>query len=363
MTSPSLSLSLSPSHTTSPTTTTTAVEPYILCLGEILIDFTAAGYSTVGSPLFEQNAGGAPANVACALSRLGSRAHFCSRVGSDMFGKYLKAVLQAEGVDPRHVTEDSNAPTTLAFVALHPDGERYFSFVRNPGADTTLEASDVPWELLKGASIFHFGTLSLTHQPAADTLLSAVAYAKENGVLTSIDVNLRSSLWPDLRQAHAEIHRILPKCDVVKMSGDELAFAIEGPGYYHTPDEKDIAALASSLLLTYPEMLLLAITLGARGSQIFYRSVAGGDFASLCVSAHRVCVVDSTGAGDSFVAGLLHSILRYGSIFELLTTVDTVRRAAEFASAAAALCVTKRGAIAAMPYIEDVRKLLKGTRE
>ncbi len=331
-------------------------KPYVLCLGEMLIDFTSASVSASGSRLFEQNAGGAPANVACALSRLGSTAFFCGKVGKDMFGDYLKVILQSEGVDPGFLVQDDEAPTTLAFVSLQDNGEREFSFVRNPGADTRLEYRDVPLEVLRNASVLHFGTLSLTHEPSAGTLIKAIDVARENGVLTSIDINLRPDLWSDLDQAYASIHGILPKCDLVKMSYEELLFTVEGT---NGSTSGDVRTRAEAVLKRYPGVLLLAVTMGGEGSQVFYRSEAGSQASSICVPAHRVTVVDSTGAGDSYVAGLLHSILNHSSFPAFLSSSTAVQDAVEFASAAAALSVTKRGAIAAMPYAEEVQEQIK----
>ena len=326
-------------------------KPYVLCLGEMLIDFTSASASASGSRLFEQNAGGAPANVACALSRLGSTAFFCGKVGNDMFGRFLKMTLLSEGVDPRFLVQDDEAPTTLAFVSLQDNGEREFSFVRNPGADTRLEYGDVPLEVLRNASVLHFGTLSLTHEPGASTLLRAIDVARQNGVLTSMDINLRPDLWSSLDKAHASIHGILPECDLVKMSYEELVFTVQGT---NSSRSGDVHTMAEAVLKRYPGVLLLAVTMGGEGSQVFYRKEAGSAPGCICAQAPEVTVVDSTGAGDSYVAGLLHSILSHSSFPAFLSSSTAVQNAVEFASAAAALSVTKRGAIASMPYAEEV---------
>ncbi|KAF0198114.1 MAG: fructokinase [Bacillota bacterium] len=335
---------------------------YVFCLGEVLIDFTSAGELLGGAPLFEQNAGGAPANVACALSRLGTSAYMCAKVGTDMFGSYLRRTLEAEGVNSENLYEDSDAATTLAFVALDKNGERSFAFVRNPGADTRLRFDEVNLQYLRQAAVLHFGTLSLTHEPSRTTLMQAVALARTVGVTTSIDVNLRLRLWENMGLAHAQLHKILPWCDVVKLSCEELNFAFQARSCTDILNRALVPELAVLLMDKYPQIQLLCVTLGSEGSMAFFRSGASRIVNQVEVAAFKVAAVDTTGAGDAFMAGMLHKMLEFAGLEEFLGQGDNMATALQFANACAALCVTKRGAIAAMPYIGEVDFLLKTRR-
>lgn len=332
------------------------VAKYVLAFGEALIDFTSSGVREGGGLLYEQNAGGAPANVACALARLGSPVHFWGAVGKDMFGIFLRGVLQREGVDVTNLLENDCVPTTLAFVALREHGERDFAFVRHPGADTTVRLEDLNLRALLDAAAFHCGTLSLTHEPSSGTLLQALSTARQAGVVTSLDVNLRPALWSNLDIAHRRIHQVLPLCDVVKVSGEELMFT-QGlatlPKYWD-----DVVEPARKLLAQYPSIQLLCVTLGAQGSMALCMKGHGGNIGVATAPAYSVTPVDTTGAGDAFTAAILHQILKHDSLQAFLDKQDSLNQALRFANVCAALCVTKRGAIASMPYLSEVQKLL-----
>ena len=332
---------------------------YVFCLGEVLIDFTSACERLGGGPLFEQNAGGAPANVACALSRLGTSAYMCAKVGADMFGSYLRATLEAEGVNTENLYVDSTAATTLAFVALDKEGERSFAFIRNPGADTRVRFEEINLEHIRQAAVLHFGTLSLTHEPARSTLMQAVRLARLAGVTTSIDVNLRLRLWESMDEAHSQLHKILPWCDIVKLSYEELYFACYGTSCTERPSIALAASLVAELRGKYPQMRLLCVTLGSQGSVAFFGLAPHGTVSQVHIPAFEVDVVDTTGAGDAFMAGVLHEMLKFNDLEEFIAQESNVATALHFANAGAALSVTKRGAIAAMPYLTEIDALRK----
>ena len=265
----------------------------IVALGELLIDFTEAGISKNGMKLFEQNPGGAPANLLTVASHMGYRTSFIGKIGTDMHGDFLKKTLQNEGIDTGALVEDERYFTTLAFVEIDENGERNFSFARKPGADTQLEVSDLDQKLLSDCRIFHFGSLSLTQEPSRGTTLEAVRIAKEAGALISYDPNYRASLWADTETAVAQMKAAIPLADVMKVS-DEESLLLTGAGDY---DEAADRLLESGLKL-------VAITLGSKGVLIATpesRQTVGG---------FAVDAVDTTGAGDSFWGGFLASYLQ-----------------------------------------------------
>ena len=260
----------------------------IVALGELLIDFTEAGISKNGMKLFEQNPGGAPANLLTVASHMGYRTSFIGKIGTDMHGDFLKKTLQNEGIDTGALVEDERYFTTLAFVEIDENGERNFSFARKPGADTQLEVSDLDQKLLSDCRIFHFGSLSLTQEPSRGTTLEAVRIAKEAGALISYDPNYRASLWADTETAVAQMKAAIPLADVMKVS-DEESLLLTGAGDY---DEAADRLLESGLKL-------VAIRLGSKGVLIATpesRQTVGG---------FAVDAVDTTGAGDSFWGGFL----------------------------------------------------------
>jgi sugar/nucleoside kinase (ribokinase family) len=269
-----------------------------------------------------------------------------------MFGSYLRQVLQSEGVDTCALLEDRTAFTTLAFVALHDDGERHFAFVRRPGADTQLRFDEINLEKLKGAAVFHFGTLSLTHEPAAMALLTAAQLARKHGVVNSLDVNLRLDLWDSAAHARERMAEVLPLCDVVKLSGEELYFALEEESGERSEDS--YRKLSERLLNKYPQISLLAVTLGGKGSLIFYRNSHAALPKMVVFQAIQVQAVDTTGAGDAYTAAVLHRMVRLGGLHRLVKSDEDVEKTGLFATVAAALSVTRRGAIASMPHAQEV---------
>lgn len=308
----------------------------ITALGELLIDFTQAG-----ERLFEQNPGGAPANVLAAARRLGLSAAFIGKVGRDMHGEFLRDTLDSAGIDTRGLVMSDEAFTTLAFVALGENGERSFSFARKPGADTLLRTDELPLELIGTSRIFHVGSLSLCAEPARSATLAALEYARKAGCLISYDPNYRPALWESAEAAREQMHSVLEYVQLVKIS-DEEAELLTG----FTEPEQAAAALVNG------GAYLAAVTLGADGVYIAARD--GGRR----VPGYRVEAVDTTGAGDAFWGAFLYSLLSSGEAPQTIGIESAVKYAG-FANAAAALCVTRRGAIPAMPGLEDVEKFIK----
>lgn len=311
-------------------------------LGELLIDFTQAGESEAGMRLFEQNPGGAVANVAAAAARLGHSAAFIGKVGDDMHGRFLAQVLEETGIDCRGLVFSETEFTTLAFVALDEKGERSFSFARKPGADTCLRPEELNRELLQSSRILHVGSLSLTAEPARSATLSAIRQAKATGAIISYDPNYRASLWESESQAKVQMRSLLPMVDIMKLSDNETSLLAD----YSCPRQ---AALA----LNNQGIGCVAVTLGAAGALV----CVGGE--TQMVSGFSVPHVrDTTGAGDAFWGGFLSRFLESHLKAEEIRLSD----AAEFArwgNAAAACCIQKRGAIPAMPAREELEAWLR----
>ena len=194
----------------------------VTALGELLIDFTENGDSSQGNPTFEANPGGAPCNVLAMLNRLGKKTAFIGKVGNDMFGKQLKAAVEECGIDTRNLVMDDEIHTTLAFVHTYPDGDRDFSFYRNPGADMMLRTEELQEQILKDTRIFHFGTLSMTDEPVRSATRHAIETAKANGALLSFDPNIREPLWQSMEEAKRQTAYGMEVCDVLKISDNEI---------------------------------------------------------------------------------------------------------------------------------------------
>lgn len=312
----------------------------VTALGELLIDFTENGVSPQGNPLMEANPGGAPCNVLAMLSKLGHRTAFIGKVGADMFGRRLRQVVTDAGIDTSGLVEDKVVNTTLAFVHTFADGDRDFSFYRNPGADMMLTADEVNKELLKDCRIFHFGTLSMTAEGCRKATEEAIKTAKQAGALLSFDPNLREPLWDSLATAKERTLYGLEHCDILKISDNEIEWLT---------GEKDYKR-AAELLKTKYEIPLILVSLGKQGSLAF------SDVAFAEVPGYEVDTIETTGAGDTFCACVLHYILEKGfrpykrqELEEMLT----------FANAAAAIVTTRKGALAVMPTKEEVEALIR----
>ena len=315
----------------------------VVALGELLIDFTQNGTSAQGNSLFEACPGGAPCNVLAMLRKLGKSCAFVGKVGNDMFGKLLKDVITEAGINADALVMDDKIPTTLAFVQTFANGDRDFSFYRKPGADMMLTADELPLDTIANARIFHFGTLSMTHEGVRKATEKAVAAAKEGGALISFDPNLRPPLWEDLEDAKEAIAWGLGQCDILKIADNELEFMTGGT---------DFCKGAAILHQKYPNIKILNVTAGADGSYSFY-----GEEAPVFVPSCKLGgVIETTGAGDTFCASVLNFVLENG--VAMLTEQDR-ENMLKFANTAAYIVTTRKGAIRAMPEKEQVLELLK----
>ncbi|CAN7605466.1 carbohydrate kinase family protein [Paenibacillus sp. LjRoot56] len=319
----------------------------VVALGEYLIDFTPYGRSEAGQPLFERNPGGAPVNVAAALAKLGKKTGFIGKVGSDPFGAYLRETLLDVGVSDRGLVETDEAHTTMAFVQLDADGDRSFHFARHPGADQLLRADELNHAMLGETRIFHFGSISMTAEPAYTATLKAVQFAKDKGALISYDPNWRPSLWRDEEHALEVIRVGLSLADVVKVSEEELVFLTA---------EQDLEKAARKLIEQYGITLLL-VTAGGAGSFYQMKDWWGK------VESFPVLTLDTTGAGDAFFGALLYKLLEKGKALQLWEE-EELQLALRFANAAGALATTRKGAIPSLGTMEEIQALIRdGARE
>ena len=332
----------------------------VVAMGELLIDFVsvATGVSIKDSPGFTKAPGGAPANVAVGVRRLGRTSGFIGKVGSDDFGRFLGETLAREGVDTRGVRYEDRARTMLAFVSLGPDGEREFMFYRHPSADMLLEPSEIDTGLIAEARVFHHGSISLITEPSRSATLAAVEAARAAGALVSYDPNLRLPLWPTPDEARTTILAAARSADIIKVSEEELAFLTRADGVAEGVRRlRDVVAAECAIV----------VTRGRRGCALALGGSAGGSTGLwLEVSGFDVQAVDTTGAGDAFVAGLLVGLIEATGAGTAATTRRALRvlgeaewrRVLTLANAVGALCTTKLGAIPALPTAEEVRTFL-----
>jgi fructokinase len=316
----------------------------VTALGEILIDFTPDGISENGNILFERNPGGAPANLAVAVARLGGTSAFIGKVGDDMFGRFLKETLEREHVNNAGLILTAGSPTTLAFVDLKENGGRDFSFYRNNSADTMLTPRDVRFDQIKNSRFFHLGSLSLTHKSSKKATMAALHAACRAGVNISYDPNLRMPLWKSPAEAKRSILSIMPFASVIKISEEEGAF-ITG--------EKDIDKCAGLIINKFKTPVLL-ITRGSMGAKSYFCGK------SLYLPAFTgVKAVDTTGAGDAFLGAFLYAILHEACMDVRHLNDSGMEFCLSFAQAASAVCVSKKGAIPAMPGREEVLSVME----
>lgn len=312
----------------------------VVALGELLIDFTLNGESTQGNPMFEANPGGAPCNVLSMLSKLGKKTSFIGKVGNDQFGRLLRDTIEEVGIDSTNLLVDKEIPTTLAFVHTFPDGDREFSFYRKPGADMMLTEDEISDEMVSNTKIFHFGTLSMTHENVRKATIKAIELAKANGAIISLDPNLREPLWDSLENAREQMLKAVSMCDVLKISDNEIQFLTGLEDY-----EEGIAKLRSMY-----DIPLVCLTLGKDGSRAYYK-----DIRVEVPGFKQENVIDTTGAGDTFCGCVLNYICENG-LHNLAE--ENLREMITFANAAASLVTLKRGAIKSMPSKEEVEALL-----
>ncbi len=307
----------------------------VAALGEILIDFTENGISENGMRLFEQNPGGAPANVLSAVSHLGGKAAFIGKVGKDMHGAFLRETVEKCGIDTRGLIETEEGFTTLAFVALR-GGERSFSFARKPGADTLLTKEEVDYERIAESRIFHIGSLSLTAEPVKSASLAALSFAKAENVIISYDPNYRASLWRDAETAKEEMRSILPYADIVKISDEETELLTDVQS----------AEKAGAVLIEKGAKVVL-VTCGGDGAYVFTKE------GNVQIPAEGGKPVDTTGAGDAFMGGFLYCLAKSEKTPAEISLAEA-KEFAQFAAKVAGVCISRRGAINAMPTPDEL---------
>lgn len=323
------------------------MEKRAVCLGELLIDFvsTLSGVTLKEAPGFEKAPGGAPANVAVGLAKLGIETYFIGKVGKDAFGDFLRDTLVKNGVDVRFLTATEKAKTTLAFVSLTKEGERDFVFYRNPGADMLLDQMDIEEEAFRKGGVFHFGSITMTHEPACSATLKALSLAEKYGCLISFDPNLRPALWRGLEEARSRMLQGAEKAHVLKVNEEEAMFLA---------DASTLEEALSFLEKRFP-LTLFVVTLGKKGCLLMRGKKR------IKEEGFQVQTVDTTGAGDGFVAGLLSSLYMFWKDLREGKDVpdDALYHAARRANAVGALTTTKKGAIPALPTQEEVEIFLE----
>ena len=313
----------------------------VVALGELLIDFIENGVSSQGNPLFEANPGGAPCNVLAMLSGLGHTTAFIGKVGNDFFGKQLEKAITEVGIDAKGLLKDNDVHTTLALVHTYPDGDRDFSFYRNPGADMMLTEEEVPVDIVKSARIFHFGTLSMTHERVRLATKRAIAIAQDAGAIISFDPNIREPLWNSLDDAREQVLYGLQQCDILKISDNEIQWLT---------GEDDFTEGVRWINMRYHIPLIL-VSMGKEGSRAYYQDkmVEAAPFI-------QKNTIETTGAGDTFCACVLHYVLEHG--LQKLTDKD-LKDMLTYANAAASIVTTRKGALRVMPQPKEIEELIK----
>jgi fructokinase len=312
----------------------------VVALGELLIDFTENGLSEQGNTLYEANPGGAPCNVLAMLNRFGHRTAFVGKVGDDIFGHQLKNTLEEMLIDTGNLLIDKEVRTTLAFVKTMEGGDRDFSFYRNPGADMMLTQEEINEDLLSDTRIFHFGTLSMTHEKVRRATRYAIRLAKEQGAYISFDPNLREPLWSSLEEAKEQVRYGLSRCDILKIADNEIRWLT---------GLSDETEGIRSVWKEYKIPLIL-LSLGRNGSRAYYHGEMVEAEAFL-----QETTVETTGAGDTFGGCCLHYVLEYG--LENLNR-ERLKEMLTFANAAASIITTRKGALRVMPEIREVMEFL-----
>lgn len=314
----------------------------VAALGELLIDFTCLSTDPDGYPTMAAHPGGAPANYLAALTKFGAKTAMIGKVGNDAFGRLLIKTLKGAGIDTRGMLVSDDVFTTLAFVTLDDSGDREFSFARKPGADTQLRFADIDLGVIDASKVLHFGTLSMTNEPARDATYRAVEYAAGRGKLISFDPNLRKPLWDDLDEAKRQMLWGLQHADVVKISDEETEFL-----FGLTPEE------AAKHIIDSFGVRLVYVTCGADGC--FYRTKTASGFVK---ALSGIAVKDTTGAGDIFGGSAMYGLLKAGGVPEKLTA-EELENIVSFACASAGLSTTKAGGISSVPERGEVEAAMK----
>lgn len=314
----------------------------VAALGELLIDFTCLSTDTDGYPTMAAHPGGAPANYLAALTKFGAKTAMIGKVGSDAFGRLLIKTLKGAGIDTRGMLVSDDVFTTLAFVTLDDSGDREFSFARKPGADTQLRFDEIDLSVIDASKVLHFGTLSMTNEPARDATYKAVEYAAGHGKLISFDPNLRKPLWDDLDGAKRQMLWGLKHADIVKISDEETEFL-----FGIAPEE------AAKHIIDSFGVRLVYVTCGAEGC--FYRTKTASGFVK---ALSGIAVKDTTGAGDIFGGSAMYGLLRAGGVPEKLTA-EELENIVSFACASAGLSTTKAGGISSVPELGEVEAAMR----
>ena len=314
----------------------------VAALGELLIDFTCLSTDTDGYPTMAAHPGGAPANYLAALTKFGAKTAMIGKVGSDAFGRLLIKTLKGAGIDTRGMLVSDDVFTTLAFVTLDDSGDREFSFARKPGADTQLRFEEIDLGVIDASKVLHFGTLSMTNEPARDATYKAVEYAAGHGKLISFDPNLRKPLWDDLEEAKRQMLWGLQHADVVKISDEETEFL-----FGLAPEE------AAKHIIDSFGVRLVYVTCGADGCFCRTRSASG-----FVKALSGIAVKDTTGAGDIFGGSAMYGLLKAGGVPEKLTA-EELENIVSFACASAGLSTTRAGGISSVPERVEVEAAMK----
>lgn len=315
----------------------------VVALGELLVDFTPNKISENGNPCFERNPGGGPANMSCAVSKLGGKVAFLAQVGNDMFGQALKKIVENENVDCTQVRLSDEYKTTLAFVGLDESGERSFSFYRMHGADTMMKTSDYDLSVLKDTKYFFLSSVLMAEGTSRETSFEILEEVKKNGVPVVFDPNLRFNLWEDHRELKECVRKALTYADIVKVSDEELEYLMES----------DNLSEAAKKMKEEFHIGILLVTHGKDGC------VAYTDNGIIKHEGFAVeKPVDTTAAGDSFTGGFLSTLASYDKNYNECS-LEEIRRCIEIGNAVGSLTVTKRGAISALPNWDEVKKILK----
>ncbi|MCI9339699.1 MAG: carbohydrate kinase [Dorea sp.] len=313
----------------------------VTAIGELLIDFTMNGQSGQGNDLFEACPGGAPCNVLAMLNKLGRKTSFIGKVGEDQFGRLLKDTIEGLGIGTEGLIMDKEIRTTLAFVHTFPDGDREFSFYRKPGADMMLSEDEIDLDMIRKSRVFHFGTVSMTDEPARTATKKALKTAKEAGCLITFDPNLRPPLWGSLDDAKEQIEYGFQYCDVLKISDNEIQF-VSGKEDY----DEGIRYLQEKY-----QIPLIFLTMGKDGSRAYYKDMR------VERKGFAVKAIETTGAGDTFCGCAVNGVLTHG--LDNLTE-EILEDILTYANAGAALITMKKGAIRSMPEPEDIKRLAEG---
>jgi len=320
----------------------------VVCLGEALIDMVAQqkGMTIQEAKGFSPAPGGAPANVAVGVAKLGVRSAFLGKVGADPFGYLLRDTLHANGVDVGGMRFDESSRTALAFVALTKEGVPDFIFYRNPSADMLYEPGDVDTHRLRRARIFHFGSISLLDEPVRSATLYALQIARETGALISYDPNMRPALWRSEEDGRQAMETGLRYADVLKLNETELQF-LTGVA---TPEVG-----VTHLFARYPQLVLAAVTLGEKGCYYATPAVSGA------VAGIPVEVVETVGCGDAFVAAMLVQLRKRARGRDSVRNLSAsdLQRTFLYANAAGAITATRHGAIPALPTDAEVAAMLE----